>query len=94
MEENNKLTLIEGEFSKEDARDILLSIFNSKINFYKVKSIGYLERNGKYEDEIEAKIKRLELSIEKIKALIAEAKQKNKKLTISSEVSILFSENE
>tara|TARA_R110000868_G_scaffold297181_2_gene557491 strand:- start:825 stop:1109 length:285 start_codon:yes stop_codon:yes gene_type:complete len=94
MEENKKLTLIEGEFSKEDARDILLSIFSSKINFYKVKSIGSLERYGKYEDEAQAKIKRLESSIEKIREIITEAKQKNKKLVINSEVSISFSDSE
>lgn len=94
MNEMENLKLIEGTFSKEDARDILISIFNSKINFYKLKNISLQERYGEDDEIAQAKIKKLKASIEKIRAIIAEAKKNNKRLIIDSEVSISFSDDE
>ncbi|MCK6617258.1 MAG: hypothetical protein L6Q51_06415 [Cyclobacteriaceae bacterium] len=39
--------LIDGYFSAEEARDILLNLITSKINFHEVKNFASLEKTGK-----------------------------------------------
>lgn len=39
------INLINGEFSKADAKEILISIIDKKINFHKVKKLATYEKN-------------------------------------------------
>lgn len=40
MENTNQFALIQGKFSVEDAKSILLSFYNTKINFHNLQLMG------------------------------------------------------
>jgi D-mannonate dehydratase len=89
---NNKenLTLIEGSFSVEEAKEILTSIFSSKINFHKIRNLSSQVRYGTDDEIAQKRIPALKTEMEKLQLIIAEAKAHNKKLMVSSEISIVL----
>jgi hypothetical protein len=64
MNKIEKLKLIEGEFSFNEAKDILTSMFNSKINFHKIQNWSSQERFGKDDETAQMKIPLLKNEIE------------------------------
>lgn len=91
MKNIEKLTLIEGVFTAEETKEILTNMFSSKINFHNIKNWSSRERFGK-DDEISAKrIPELHHEMQKLQEIITDAKNRNKKLLINSEVNISFS---
>ncbi len=88
MNKIEKLKLIEGEFSFNEAREILTSMFNSKINFHNIQNWSSQERYGKDDETAQKKIPLLKNEIEKLEEIILEAKANNKKLVINSEINI------
>ena len=93
MNKIEKLKLIEGEFSFNEAREILTSMFNSKINFHNIQNWSYLERYGKDNETAQKKIPLLKKEIDKLEKIILEDKENNKKLVINSEINISFKDN-
>jgi hemerythrin superfamily protein len=93
MNKIEKLKLIEGEFSFNEAREILTSMFNSKINFHNIQNWSSQERYGKDDETAQKKIPLLKNEIEKLEEIILEAKAKNKKLVINSEIYISLKDN-
>ena len=91
MNKTEKLNLIEGNFSDVEAKDILMNIFSSKINFHQLKNFSSQERFGKDDETAKKRIPELKVEIERLKQILSEAKAKNKKLVISSEINISFS---
>lgn len=89
MKDKNKLTLIEGVFSKEEAREILMNIFSTKIKFHELKNFSSQERFGKDDDTALHRIPELKKCIHTIEEIIS--KVENKKLIINAEVTISFS---
>lgn len=88
MKKTEKLTFIEGNYSNEGAKEILMEILSSKINFHKIENYSSRERLGK-EDELALKrIKELKMGAEKLLLLVSEAKVQQKQLIISSEINI------
>ncbi|MFT5713506.1 MAG: hypothetical protein ACI9WT_000041 [Flavobacterium sp.] len=91
MKNTKELKLIDGHFSPDEAREILMDIFLGKIDFHENKNFSSEERFGK-EDVISLKrIPELKKSMEIISKIIAEAKQNNETLQITSEVRISLS---
>jgi hypothetical protein len=88
MNKIDKLKLIEGDFSFNEAKEILTSMFNSKINFHSIQNWSSQERYGKDNETAQNKIQLLTNEIEKLEEIILEAKAQNKKLTIKSEIII------
>ena len=86
MNSNKKLQLIEGEFSFNEAKEILTSMFNSKINFHNIQNWSSQERYGKDDETAQKKIPLLKNEIEKLEEIILEAKANNKKLIDLTEV--------
>ncbi len=85
---NKELILIEGTFSPEDAREVLMNAYTSKINFHNLKNLTSFEMVGK-EDELAVKrITELKSVLSQVRELIAEAKEKDMKLVIHSTISI------
>jgi len=85
---NKELILIEGTFSPEDAREVLMNAYTSKINFHNLKNLTSFEMVGK-EDELAVKrIAELKSVLNQVRELIAEAKEKDMKLVIHSTISI------
>jgi hemerythrin superfamily protein len=93
MNKIEKLKLIEGEFSFNEAREILTSMFNSKINFHNIQNWSSQERYGKDDETAQKKIPLLKNEIEKLEEIIIEAKANNKKLVINSEINISLKDN-
>ena len=93
MNSNKKLQLIEGEFSFNEAKEILTSMFISKINFHNIQNWSSQERYGKDDETAQKKIPLLKNEIEKLEEIILEAKANNKKLIINSEINISLKDN-
>jgi hypothetical protein len=93
MNKIEKLKLIEGEFSFNEAREILTSMFNSKINFHNIQNWSSQERYGKDDETAQKKIPLLKNEIEKLEEIIKEAKANNKKLVINTEINISLKDN-
>ena len=93
MNKIEKLKLIEGEFSFNEAREILTSMFNSKINFHNIQNWSSQERYGKDDETAQKKIPALRNEIKKLEEIISEAKANNKRLVINSEITISLKDN-
>jgi hypothetical protein len=92
MNKTEKLTLIEGVFLHDEAKDILMNIFSAKINFHQVKNFSSQERFGKDDETARKRIPALRDEIEKLQEILLEAKLNNKKLEVRSEINISFTD--
>lgn len=88
MNNFEKLKLIEGKFSDDDAKEILTSIFFSKINFHNIKNWSSNERFGMDDEIAQKRIPELRKEILKLLEILSEAKAKNRRLIITSEINI------
>jgi cell fate (sporulation/competence/biofilm development) regulator YlbF (YheA/YmcA/DUF963 family) len=93
MNKSEKLTLIEGTFSDEEAKEILRNVFSTKINFHEVKNFSSIERFGHNDETAQKRIPALKREVEKLTKILAEAKANNKRIEIRSEIQISFSDN-
>jgi hypothetical protein len=88
MNHTENLKFIEGQFEHGDAKEILMTIFNTKIQYNKLKNFSSQIRFEK-EDEIALnRIKELKNEMSKFQKLIAEAKDKNLILQINADIKI------
>ena len=88
MKNDNNLTLIDGVFTPQDAREILLNIFSSKIRFHKAKNFSLKERFG-IEDELANKrVVLLREAIEKLESILLLCEKNDESLIIKSEIII------
>jgi hypothetical protein len=60
--ENAEISLISGVFESDDARDLLLSLVNQKIQYHQLKSFSLQERYGIADIYSESRIKELALA--------------------------------
>ena len=88
MKNTEPLIMIDGSFNYDEAKEILINIFSSKINFYNIKNWSSQERFGKEDNIAQKRIPELKKEIEKVLQIVSEAKLKRKKLLISSEINI------
>jgi hypothetical protein len=93
MNKTEKLTFIEGAFTDAEAKEILMNVFSTKINFHQVKNLSSQERFGKVDVAASKRIIALKKGLEKAMEMIAEANKNNKKLTIKSEINITISDH-
>jgi hypothetical protein len=93
MKDTEKLILIDGIFSHGDAKEILLSIFSSKINFHNIKNWSSQERFGKEDEIAQKRVPALRSEMQKLQEILLVAKVGNKKLVISSEINITLTDD-
>ncbi len=93
MKNTETLTLINGNFTNDEAKEILMNMFSSKINFHTVKNWSSQERYGQDDEIAQKKIPALRDEIKKLELILAEAKVKNKKIVLSSEINISILED-
>ncbi len=94
MNKSEKLSLIEGVFDEEEARDILMNIFATKINFHQLKNFSSQERFGIEDPTAISRIPELQKNIAKLEKILNEAKKHNKQMVISSEITIVLKDVE
>lgn len=80
--------LVKGEFSHEEASEIINDLFFKKINFHEAKSFSQLIRFGVKDAHGQKRISELKLAQEQARALIAEAKESGKTVKVSSTILI------
>lgn len=88
MNNIEQLTIIEGNFSEVEAREILMNIFSTKINFHSIKNLSSQERFGKDDEIAQKRIPELKNEIERLEQILKEANANNKRLLVSSQISI------
>ncbi len=88
MNKIERLKLIEGNFSYDESKEILSSLFSSKINFHKIKNWSSHERFGKDDEIAQERIPALKKEMEKLQTLLLEAKATKKRLLVTSEIHI------
>ena len=93
MKKDETLRIIDGNFTSDEAKEILMEILSSKINFYCIKNWSSQERFGKDDIIAQKRIPALRNEMRKLEEIISEAKAKNKKLVVSSDINISFLEN-
>ena len=90
MKKKQEFKLIEGEFTPQDAKEVLTNLYNSKINFHLTKNFSSTERFGKNDETASKKIPQLRKSIKAITSIIQKATDKKKKLIVTATVNIEF----
>jgi hypothetical protein len=80
--------LIKGDFSPEEASEIVHDLFSKKINFHEVKSFSKLIREGVEDHKSAERIVELKADKKSAKELINEAEASGKTLRITSTVHI------
>ncbi len=84
------LTLLDGTFDSNDAKDILLALFRNKVNYHNLKNFRAKEMTGIPSAHCVERIEALKQSIETVLELMAEANANGKEVRLSSEVKIEF----
>ena len=88
MDSEYNYKLIEGDFSVEEAKNMLMSLITSKINFHNLNSFSDYVRFNKDPEKLEKRIAELASTREEILTLMDDAEKKGMKLTIKSTITI------
>ena len=86
MDNHHIFTLIEGEFSGKESRELLLSVFKSKINFHRMKNFSSHERFGKDDEYAVMKIAQLTETLHNLSQVIEEGDKEGKMFEIKSKI--------
>ena len=78
--------LITGEFTPDEAREVLMTLINDKIKFHQRNNLSRLERLGETGEAGEKRISELLKAKEDLLALIDEAKGAGTELTIDCNI--------
>ena len=84
----HKYKLIEGDFSTEEAKTVLMSLINNKIDYHNLNAFSDLIRNNEVTDTSKSRVFELIKAREEISILINEASKKGLRLNIKSNITI------
>ena len=94
METNLKLSLINGVYSSEEAKEILMNVFASKIQFHELKNLRSIVTRDT-EDEISTlRVRQLKLAVDQFNELLKQAEENNLELAIQSSIQISLRKSE
>lgn len=82
--------LIEGDFSSQDAKTVLMSVINSKVNFHNLNAFSEFVKNSETCETSKRRISELSKASEDILKLIEESEKKGMKLKINGDISVEF----
>lgn len=91
MSKQHYFKLISGDFTPEEAKEILTHHFTNKIKFHQAKNFSSVERFGLQDKVAINRIPELNESLTHIQQLIDYAIANNEIISIQSKVSISFS---
>ncbi|WP_417371816.1 hypothetical protein [Gelidibacter japonicus] len=79
-----KIQLVNGEFTPSQASDVIMSLINQKINYHKIEGLQLWERNHKYDQEpLSNRIKELEVERKIASDFISKMREEGKNLKIT-----------
>ena len=84
----NQLDLIKGQFTADEAKEILTTIFLAKMKFHELKNFSTQIRTGKPDSFSQERMLFLGEELKKIELIVNEAKSLNKKLHLKSDISV------
>ena len=93
METTKKISLIEGNYSPNEAKEMLLYLYHKNINFNKVKNFSSQIRFGEDDELAVERIENLTKAVNYLTQLLKDAQAENKNLVIKSVIEIAY-ENE
>lgn len=88
----NTIQLIAGQYSPEDAKEMLFSMLHSKANFHKLQSLSTEIRYGRQHEAADRELELLQEARAYLQCLFREAEQENLKVKIESSIRISFEE--
>jgi hypothetical protein len=88
MNNDQNPTLINGVFDPLDAKEILKSMFWSKMQFHEMRNLTQQERLGIYDTNAQKRIVELKKTLEEILKIISKAEANNELLSIKAEIII------
>jgi hypothetical protein len=88
METNLKLSLINGIYSSEEAKEILMNVFASKIQFHELKNLRSIVTNDTEDPSSVLRVRQLRQAIEQFNELLKQAEESNLELSIHSSLEI------
>ena len=86
VEKAESVKFINGIFTASEAKDVVLGVFRSKINFHNLRNWSYEERFGKPDLDSAKRLQELRQSQSLLEGLIKKAENENKKLVIESTI--------
>lgn len=89
MKKTETIELIKGTFTPDEAREILLRLLDSKINFHNLKNWSSRERFGKPDAYSEQRLGHLREARTKVETLISQSINEEKNMTINSSIEII-----
>lgn len=92
MKTTQEINLIDGNFTPSEAKAMLLSMLNYKLNFHKIKKLSSYERLGKEDETSLKRIETLNESVVSVQQLFENLDFKNNKIVIKSIISISVEE--
>ncbi|WP_418263018.1 hypothetical protein [Flavobacterium faecale] len=93
MQNPQELKLIDGTYLPKEATEILLNLYDKKINFHELKDFSTQVCTGSADSKSVQRIPELKADVETIKMLIQKAESNNQKLTIKSIIHIDLEQN-
>ena len=88
MKKRQDFKLVKGVFTPRDAREVLMDLYSSKVNFHLMKNFSSNERLGKDDKTAMKRIPELKKSIAKISEIIAKASDLKQRLSVTAVVTI------
>lgn len=88
MNSENTFKLIEGTFSAADAKEIILTLVEEKIQFHKRRCLSHELRLGTKDDPSLKRINALKEMQEKLQEVFEKAEQNNHMLVINAAIDI------
>lgn len=88
MKKAQTVNLIEGTFTPEDAKELLVELLKSKINFHNLKNWRSKEQFGKSDLLSTKKLEYLNEARENLKTFLEEAINQKKSITINSTIEL------
>jgi len=86
-------TLIDGVFSLEDAREILMNLIHRKIQYHNIQNLSSLERRGVQDPVSQNRIKELEKTRRQILEMLdVHSSDSDREVLVNSEINITFNE--
>jgi hypothetical protein len=92
MKTNDTYTLIEGVFPADEAREILMNMFSTKLQFHALRNLRSIERLGHEDEAAVRRMSELNQSMQDIQATLAQAGSGDRKLIMTSSVQIAFTD--
>lgn len=91
---SQRIQLVKGDFTSEEASDVIMALIDEKINFHQKQRLQKWEQNHKNNsDDIDDRIRQLENEKQKVKEFIIKAKNLKSNLSINGILEIAVLQN-